>query len=79
MRGDVVEMRPSWAEDGLRIEFFGDEIERLTRFDPLTGEKSETPESVIIFPAKQFVTPEAKIKAGHPGDSGGTGGADRLV
>jgi excinuclease ABC subunit B len=62
VRGDVVELRPSWTEDGLRIEFFGDEIERITRFEPLTGEKTETPESMVIFPAKQFVTPEAKVK-----------------
>jgi excinuclease ABC subunit B len=62
VRGDVVELRPSWTEDGLRIEFFGDEIERITRFEPLTGEKTESPESMVIFPAKQFVTPEAKIK-----------------
>jgi excinuclease ABC subunit B len=62
VRGDVVELRPSWTEDGLRIEFFGDEIERITRFEPLTGEKTETPDSMVIFPAKQFVTPESKIK-----------------
>ena len=62
VRGDVVELRPSWSEDGLRIEFFGDEIERLTRFDPLTGEKTSSLDSVIIFPAKQFVTPEKMIK-----------------
>jgi excinuclease ABC subunit B len=62
VRGDVVELRPSWTEDGLRIEFFGDEIERITRFEPLTGEKTGTPESIVIFPAKQFVTPEAEIK-----------------
>jgi excinuclease ABC subunit B len=61
VRGDVVELRPSWTEDGLRIEFFGDEIERITRFDPLTGEKTETPETMVIFPAKQFVTPQSKI------------------
>jgi excinuclease ABC subunit B len=62
VRGDVVELRPSWSEDGLRLEFFGDQLERLTRFDPLTGAKSESPDSVIIFPAKQFVTPESKVK-----------------
>ncbi len=62
VRGDVVELRPSWTEDGLRIEFFCDEIERITRFEPLTGEKTGTPESMVIFPAKQFVTPEARIK-----------------
>jgi excinuclease ABC subunit B len=61
VRGDVVELRPSWTEDGLRIEFFGDEIERLTRFDPLTGNKLDSPTSVVIFPAKQFVTPQSKI------------------
>ena len=61
VRGDVVELRPSWLEDGLRIEFFGEEIERLSRFDPLTGERTETPQSVVIFPAKQFVTPQSKI------------------
>jgi excinuclease ABC subunit B len=63
VRGDVVELRPSWSEDGLRLEFFGDQLERLTRFDPLTGTKSESPDSVIIFPAKQFVTPESKVKS----------------
>jgi excinuclease ABC subunit B len=62
VRGDVVELRPSWTEDGLRVEFFGDEIERLSRFDPLTGQTTETLQDFIIFPAKQFVTPEAKIK-----------------
>jgi len=62
VRGDVVELRPSWTEDGLRMEFFGDEIERLSRFDPLTGRTTESLEQFIIFPAKQFVTPEEKIK-----------------
>jgi len=62
VRGDVVELRPSWSEDGLRIEFFGDEIERLSRFEPLTGEKTESPQSIVVFPAKQFVTPEPMIK-----------------
>jgi excinuclease ABC subunit B len=62
VRGDVVEVRPAGREDGLRIEFFGEEIERITYFEPLTGEKLDSPNSVIIFPAKQFVTPETKIK-----------------
>jgi len=61
VRGDVVELRPSWTEDGLRIEFFGEEIERISRFEPLTGERTDTPQSVVIFPAKQFVTPQSKI------------------
>lgn len=62
VRGDVVELRPAGTEDGLRIEFFGDVVERITRFEPLTGKKLESLDSVIIFPAKQFVTPESKTK-----------------
>ena len=62
VRGDVVELRPAGTEDGLRVEFFGEVIERISRFDTLTGETSETPAAVIIFPAKQFVTPNEKIK-----------------
>ena len=46
----------------MRVEFFGEVIERISRFDPLTGTTSETPPAVIIFPAKQFVTSGDKIK-----------------
>jgi excinuclease ABC subunit B len=62
VRGDVVEVRPAGTEDGLRVEFFGDEIERITRFDPLTGSNLETLQAAMIFPAKQFVTTENKTK-----------------
>ncbi|MFM2081474.1 MAG: excinulease of nucleotide excision repair, damage recognition component, partial [Verrucomicrobiota bacterium] len=62
VRGDTVELRPAGREDGLRVEFFGDDIERLTRFEPLTGEKIETPANTMIFPAKQFVTTADKMK-----------------
>src|SRR5208283_1270403 len=41
VRGDTIEVRPAGREDGLRVEFFGDEIERITRFEPLTGNKIE--------------------------------------
>ncbi|MGI8481365.1 MAG: excinuclease ABC subunit UvrB [Limisphaerales bacterium] len=63
VRGDVVELRPAGTEDAVRIEFFGEEIERLTRFDPLTGHKHESMENITIFPAKQFVTTENKTKS----------------
>ena len=62
VRGDTVEVRPAGREDGLRVEFFGDEIERLTRFEPLTGSKIEQLEAVVVFPAKQFVTTSDKMK-----------------
>jgi len=62
VRGDTVEMCPAYREDALRIEFFGDQLERLTRFEPLTGKKLEQLGDVTIFPGKQFVTPLEKMK-----------------
>ena len=62
VRGDVVEVYPGSAdEEGIRIEFFGDEIEAITRFDPLTGHAHESLSVVTFFPAKQFVTPADKL------------------
>jgi excinuclease ABC subunit B len=62
VRGDTVEVRPAGREDGLRVEFFGDVIERITRFDPLTSSKIESLEAVVVFPAKQFVTTSDKMR-----------------
>ena len=62
VRGDTVEVRPAGREDALRVEFFGEQIERLTRFEPLTGNKIELPDAVTIFPGKQFVTTGDKMK-----------------
>ncbi|MCX8091877.1 MAG: excinuclease ABC subunit UvrB [Verrucomicrobiae bacterium] len=62
VRGDVVEVCPAYREDALRIEFFGEELERITRFDPLTGRRLEELETVTIFPGKQFVTTQDKLK-----------------
>ena len=62
VRGDVVEVYPGSAdEEGIRIEFFGDEIEAITRFDPLTGHSHESLSVVTFYPAKQFVTPADKL------------------
>ena len=62
VRGDVVEVYPGSAdEEGIRIEFFGDEIEAITRFDPLTGHARESLSVITFFPAKQFVTPADKL------------------
>lgn len=63
VRGDTVELRPGGREDGLRIEFFGDQIDRITRFEPLTGDVVSTLESVTIYPAKQFASPPEKVKS----------------
>jgi excinuclease ABC subunit B len=62
VRGDVVEVYPATAdEEGVRIEFFGDDIDAITRFDPLTGHPHESLGVITFFPAKQFVTPADKL------------------
>ncbi len=61
VRGDVVEVRPSYTEDALRIEFFGDRVEKITRFEPLTGHTADRMDFVAIYPAKHFVTPSHKL------------------
>jgi excinuclease ABC subunit B len=62
VRGDTVELCPAGREDALRIEFFGEQIDRITRFEPLTGHKTEQLNAVTIYPGKQFVTPAEKLK-----------------
>ncbi len=63
VRGDVVEVYPAAEEErAVRIEFFGDEIERLSYFDPLSGRAQEELAEVTLFPAKQFVTPKEKLQ-----------------
>jgi len=56
IRGDTLEIQPAYEEIALRIEFFGDDIERIMSLDPLTGEILKELEEVSIFPAKHFVT-----------------------
>jgi excinuclease ABC subunit B len=63
VRGDVVEVHPANMDDeAIRIEFFGDEIDRLTRFEPLTGHEIDRLTTVTLYPAKQFVTPYDKLR-----------------
>ena len=62
VRGDTVEVRPSAREDGVRFEFFGDVIDRITIFDPLTGDLLDNLQTTTIFPAKQFSTTQDKMK-----------------
>ena len=62
VRGDTVELIPGYLEEGLRVEFFGDEIDRITRFEPLTGNPIEQLPYVTVYPSKQFVTSRDKMK-----------------
>ncbi|HQP47079.1 MAG TPA: excinuclease ABC subunit UvrB [Spirochaetota bacterium] len=61
-RGDVVEIYPAYLKHSLRIEFFGDEIERISMTDPLTGKTMKHLEVAYIYPAKHFVTPPDEMK-----------------
>ena len=63
VRGDVIEVQPGSEEDfAIRIEMFGDEIERISRFHPLTGQILGRDLVISLFPAKQFVTPLDKMR-----------------
>ena len=65
-RGDTVEVLPAYEEQAIRIEFFGDEVERITRFDPLTGERITTLARTAIYPASHYVTRRRTIEAAVP-------------
>jgi excinuclease ABC subunit B len=61
VRGDCVEIWPSYEEFAYRIEFWGDEIERLSIINPVSGETIDSLEQMYIYPAKHFVLPESRI------------------
>jgi excinuclease ABC subunit B len=56
VRGDTVEIYPAYEEQAVRVEMFGDEIERITKIDPLTGKAIATLQKTAVYPAKHFVT-----------------------
>ena len=62
VRGDTIELCPAYTEDAVRIEFFGDEIERITRFDPLIGTTQDQLADLVIFAARHYVTPADKMR-----------------
>lgn len=61
VRGDTLQIYPAYAESAYMVEFWGDEVERIAEFDPLTGEVLLEMASVKIFPAREFVTDEDKL------------------
>ena len=63
VRGDTLEVLPAYEEQGFRMSFFGDELERIAQFDPLTGELLAERKDVSIYPAKHFITEEEKLRA----------------
>jgi excinuclease ABC subunit B len=62
VRGDVVDIFPASEEVAYRVEFFGDEVERITKVDPLTGEIISSLDGLKVFPSSHYVTPQDKLK-----------------
>ena len=62
VRGDIVEVYPSYEDIGLRIELFGDEVDELVSFDPLTGKALRKHDKLAIYPKSHFVTPRENTK-----------------
>lgn len=63
VRGDVVDVYPAGEEVAYRIEFFGDEVDKITKLDPLTGEVLANLKSYRVFPGSHYVTPQEKLKS----------------
>ena len=61
-RGDVVDVMPAYLEHGLRVEFFGDRVERICEFDPLTGSVIRETDQFDLYPANQYVTTRGKLE-----------------
>lgn len=63
VKGDVVDVFPAGMDQAYRVEFFGDEIDRITRLDPLTGEILGEPRSITIFPSSHYATPKERVES----------------
>ncbi len=61
IRGDTLELRPAYEEVAIRVQFWGDEVERIVEIDPLTGEILAERQEMAIYPARHFVTPREKL------------------
>ncbi len=62
VRGDTIEIFPAYEERGIRISLFGDEVERISTVDPLTGEVYEEIDTMVLFPASHYATEEEQMK-----------------
>ncbi len=62
VKGDVIEIQPAYSETAYRISMFGDEVEQITHFDPLTGEVFAKLDTITVFPATQYVTSKPTIE-----------------
>ena len=63
VRGDTIEIHPAYDETAVRVELFGDEVDRITVFDPLTGERLEALDDLVVFPATHYATSAERMEA----------------
>ncbi len=61
VKGDTLDIYPGYSEAAIRVNFLGDKIEKISHLDPLTGSITPTPQTLTIFPAKHYITPEARV------------------
>ena len=62
LKGDTLDIFPSYTDQAVRVEFLGDKITRVSHLDPLTGNVVPTPQTLTLYPAKHYITPEQRIK-----------------
>ncbi len=62
VRGDVLEILPAYEDVGIRVEYFGDEVERITRFDVLRGETLQQIDRIAVYPKTHYVTPKPRLE-----------------
>jgi excinuclease ABC subunit B len=62
LSGDTMDIFPAYTDQAVRVQFLGDLIERVSFLDPLTGDMVPTPNTLTIYPAKHYITPEQRIK-----------------
>src|SRR5688572_26962631 len=62
VRGDTIEIHPAYEEFAIRLEMFGDDVEKMTSFDPLTGERLEEIDHWVLFPATHYVTGDERMR-----------------
>jgi len=67
VRGDILEILPAYEDVGIRVEYFGDEIERITRFDVLRGDVLEELDKISVFPKTHYVTPKDRLQTAIEG------------
>ena len=68
-RGDVLEILPAYEETGIRVEYFGDEVEKVSRFDLLRGDAFEEVDKIAVFPKTHYVTPKDRLESAVVGIS----------